>query len=354
MKKVILINLIFSLISILSLTGQISRTDTTLSVVDTIDNNFGLFEKEEILRLALRFDVRQYVNRKPQEEYMNALLTYFISDKDSINKEVKIKSRGVVRNDICDFPPLMLNIKNAGFGEDDMKKIEKIKIVTHCDYGNEKYLFREYLVYKLYNILTDYSFRVRLAKIDYINTARDSKPIKTYCFLIEPLEVLASRIGSEPITTPNLTQKHIIPSSMDRMAIFNYMIGNTDWSVPNLHNCKILSGTDFNFPGLGIIVPYDFDYSGLVNASYAVPYDGLGLRSVRDRRYLGVCRNREDYAEALKEFIKKKSELYRVINEFPLLNEKEKKELTKYLDEFYIDVEKNRILYSFEEGCIRF
>jgi hypothetical protein len=355
MKRAILILMIATLAYSLPAFCQKSITDSTLSAIDTLNNDFGLFTKDDILHLALRFDLRTYTSKKPTDEYLPAVLTYFVTDKDSINKEIKLKSRGVVRNDICSFPPLMLNLKNAGFEKEDIKNIEKIKVVTHCQYGNENYLFMEYLVYKLYNVLTDYSFRVRLAKMDYINTGKKGKSISSYCFFIEPLNILAKRVGSIPVTSLKLSQQNVIPSFMDRMAIFNYMIGNTDWSVPNQHNCKILTGVDFNYPGLGIIVPYDFDYSGIINTDYAVPYEGLGLKSVLERRYLGACRSKEEYINALKEFKDKKSEFYKVIDEFPFLNEKVKKGMRSYLDDFFSSLENgNDILNKFENGCYKF
>jgi hypothetical protein len=142
---------------------------------------------------------------------------------------------------------------------------------------------------------------------------------------------------------------------MDRMAIFNYMIGNTDWSVPILHNCMVMSGLSINNPGLGIIVPYDFDYSGLVNADYAVPFDGLGLNSVRERRYLGVCRSEDVFINALKEFTDKIEEFYKVINDFPLLSVKVKKDILGYLDTFYSEFDKrNTIVFNLLNGCIKF
>ena len=118
--------------------------------------------------------------------------------------------------------------------------------------------------------------------------------------------MLAARTNSVEVTSTNLTQKHITPETMDRLAIFNYMIGNTDWSVPNQHNCKIISPLEVNNSGLGIVIPYDFDYSGLVNADYAVPYEKLGLSSVRERRYVGICRTEDAFINALREFTEKK------------------------------------------------
>jgi hypothetical protein len=124
------------------------------------------------------------------------------------------------------------------------------------------------------------------------------------------------------------------------------MIGNTDWSVPGQHNCKIMLRKETDRPELGMLVPYDFDYSGLVNAYYAVPYEPLGLKSVRERRYLGVCRSEEVFINALKEFTDKKEEFYRIINEFSLLSAKSKKDMMGFLDSFYSEIEDHNTIVS--------
>ncbi len=139
---------------------------------------------------------------------------------------------------------------------------------------------------------------------------------------------------------------------MDRMAIFNYMIGNTDWSVPNQHNCKVLSDPNSARQNLGLIVPYDFDYSGFVNASYAVPVEALGIESVRQRIYQGVCRDEATFMNALQEFTAKKEAFYTVIREFQYLDERSKKDMVRFLDEFFSMFDKrNSILYSLKNEC---
>jgi len=329
-----------------------AQTDTTelYSVTDTV-SDFGLFTNEEILELSLRFDITKYQRKKPKDEYLDAVLTYHISKTDSINKDVRLKSRGEFRNGYCNFPPIALNFKKTDFGKKDLDKIGKIKLVTHCESHNEENLFKEYLVYKLFNVLTDTSFRVRLVKINYINTSKETRPIRTYAFFIEPLDLLAERIGSIPVDLNSLNQANILPSYMDRMAIFFYMIGNSDWSVPNQHNCKILAQPSSARPDLGIVIPYDFDYTGFVNAGYAVPPEGLGIESVRERIYLGICRNEEQYLNALQEFIDKKEAFYEVINEFSLLGESSKKDLVRFMDGFYREIEGNAILRNFSKNC---
>jgi hypothetical protein len=104
-----------------------------------------------------------------------------------------------------------------------------------------------------------------------------------------------------------------------------------------------------------VVVPFDFDYSGLVDTDYAVPFDGLGLESVRERRYLGVCRNEETFIQDLKEFADKKAEFYRIIDEFKYLNDRSKKEMKTYLEGFFSNINsKNSIVYSLMHECLSF
>ena len=352
MKKLVLIQIFLAFFSGVAVYGQAIEADSLQAVTDTLNQDFGLFTRDEILHLALRFDLKEYTRKKPKEEYMNAILTYYINAKDSINRNVRLRSRGVFRNGYCSFPPVLLNFKKADFEKPDIKKIGKIKLVTHCQSGNEEYVFKEYLIYKLFNVLTDTSFRVRLAEIDYISTSGKQKVIRSYGFFIEPLDLLAERIGAAPVETPALRQDNIIPRMMDRVAIFNYMIGNTDWSVTGQHNCKVLSGLSFGTPGLGIIVPYDFDYAGLINTHYAAPAEGLSIENVTQRYYQGLCREEEVYANALKEFAGKKEEFYKVIREFSLLSEKDRQRMTDYLEGFFSNLEDEGTLPGiFENQC---
>ena len=353
MKKTVYLQVLLALIIILPAKSQNDSIDS-YSVNDTLAD-FGLFTRDDILELSLRFDITQYKRKKPKDEYLDAVLTYHISKTDSINKNIRLKSRGQFRNGYCDFPPIALNFKKTEFKMGDLNKLEKMKLVTHCQSGNEDIVFKEYLIYKLYNVLTDSSFRVRLLRINYINTFKQSKPIRTYAFFIEPLDLMAERINSVPVEVLTLSQKNIVPEMMDRMAIFNYMIGNTDWSVPGQHNCKVLASLRTDRSDLGMIVPYDFDYSGLVNATYAVPAEGLGIESVRQRIYLGACRSEEVYLNALKEFANKKESFYKVIREFPYLDDRTKKDMVRYLDEFYSGFDKRTsIVYNLLNQCNNF
>ncbi len=351
MRKSIYFQIALLVLPFMPAFGQNDSVNSDYAVVDTL-SDFGLFTNEDILELDLRFDITHYTRKKPKDEYLKAILTYHINDKDSVNKEIRLKSRGEFRNGYCSFPPVVVNFKKSEFLKEDLKDIEKMKLVTHCMSGNEDNLLKEYLMYKLYNVLTDSSFRVRLLKISYINTYKKSKPIISYGFFIEPVSILAERIKCVPVEALNLTQNNIQPEYIDRAAIFNYMIGNTDWSVPNQHNVKVFTVPGSANPSLGLVIPYDFDYSGMVNANYAVPAEGLKISSVRERIYLGVCREPEYYTSAIREFADKKEAFYKVIRDFQYLDERTKKDMIKYLDEFYSGFNKqNSIVSDFLREC---
>jgi len=349
MKRLVFI--LFPLIGLLNIPA-FSQYDTLDVVYPVVDDNIRLFNSDEVLEITLAFDIRTFRRKRSDTLNLPAVLTYYTSDTDSVIKEVKLRARGEFRRTFCDMPPIRLNFKKSDSPDDEFSNIDKIKIVTHCKTGNEDYTMREYLVYKLYNSLTEEGHKVRLMKINYIDTERPKKPISSFAFLIEPTELLAKRINCIEVPSVKLSQKNIKPEIMDRMAIFNYMIGNVDWSVPGQHNILVLSQPKSDRPDLGVIVPFDFDYAGLVNTDYAVPHEDLPITDVRERYYMGICRSEEVFLNAVKEFSDKKEEFYRIINEFPYLKERSKKDITMFLDGFFKDFDKrNTIVYKFLNEC---
>jgi len=355
MKKAILLSFLLSVISTITSFGQLDSLNMKYAVSDTVRDDIILFDRDDLMEISLRFDITHYRRKKDESQYFDATLIYHTSPSDSIVKTLKLRPRGISRLSICDFPPIMLNFKKQDSVGGEFSKIDKIKMVTHCSAGGEDYLLKEFLVYKMFNVLTEYSFRVRLVRVNYINTFKESKPIREFAFLIEPVKSLEKRTNSKEIDSAHVTQKHIRRQVMDRMAIFNYMIGNTDWSVPIRHNTLTIAQGQYGGLESGIIIPYDFDYSGLVNTDYAIPFEGLGLESVRERKYLGVCRSESEFLEALVEFRDKKEEIYKVINDFEYLDARNKKEMINYLEGFYKSFDKrNSIVFQLLKDCLEF
>jgi hypothetical protein len=345
MDKVVLQAFLAFLLA-LPVSGLQNNSPVQSALPDDSTRRFRLFEGENLLEITLRFDLSTYFRTKPKKDYLTANITFHLNESDSISKDIRLKTRGEFRNSWCPFAPIQLNFKKVDFGYSDLDSIGKLKLVTQCGTGNlnEEYLLKEYLAYKLFNVLTDTSFRVRLLKITYIDTKKKRKPIQHYGIFIEPIEMLTKRTNSFQIKSSNLTQKNIEPMVMDRLAIFNYMIGNYDWSIPGQHNVKIIKPMVLDPSGIGIAIPYDFDWSGIVDPSYAIPIEETGLESIRERLFTGICRTRETFLKDLEIFSENKDEFYRIINDFPYLSARVKRELIYYLDGFFDGMGKTNYL----------
>ena len=351
MKKIIAIS-VFVLLG-LTVCGQADTMLKDITIADTQDVKVTLFDTDDLFEISLSFDINRYRKEKMSEEYLDAVLKYFVNDKDSVVKNIRVKPRGNIRRtSICDFPPLMLNFQMKDPENSEFTGINKLKVVTYCKLGFEDYILREYLVYKLLNVITDYSFRVRLFKISYINTAKEKKPIMQYGFAIEPVSILEKRTGTTEIKYAGLTQRDIRPSCLDMAAIFNYMIGNTDWSVPIGHNIQLLFQPGASDSEANLVVPYDFDYAGIVNTNYAIPFESLPIESTRQRLYMAVCRSDQTFMKTINVFVEKKEALFKVINDFPYLNPRSKKDMTMFLEGFFDLINKrNTILNYLKADC---
>jgi hypothetical protein len=323
-------------------------------------NSISLFDSDDILEISIQFDFTGFARKLKKEESFDGVMVIRPGENDSIDKKIKIKYRGEFRYENCSFPPMRINFKKPVNAYSDTGKIKKLKLVTRCGSATiyDDYALREYLVYKLYNVLTDTSYRVRLLRITVLDTRKNRKPITQYGYFIEPIDILAGRINATVVNSPNLNQIHIVPEVMDRVAIFNYMIANWDWSVPGQHNINVLKSLDFSGPDLGLAVPFDFDLCGVVNANYSIPAEVTGLRSARDRKFIGICRDKEVFKTDLLNFLNKKKKLYAVVNDFQYLSQKSRDDIISFLDQFFSQLEKpknfNNLIDNFSYNCKQF
>jgi hypothetical protein len=342
MNRIIWNLLLLIFLFVLPVSGQDDTTSAKNSEKDSLEDSFVLFGSDDLLNISLSLDLTTFLRKNPKMGSLDAVVTFHLSDKDSLTRKIKVNDRGHFRFENCDFPPMELNFKKAIHSYPDSGHIKKLKLVTHCKTGRvqSEYVLREYLVYKMYNLLTDTSFRVRLLRITYYDTQKSRKPIVQYGFFLEPIGVLSERINSTVIKATNLTQRYIEPELMDKVSIFSYMVANWDWTVPLQHNIAILKPKVFDSSGLGLAIPYDFDLTGVVNVDYAVTPAEYKLNTIRDRVFLGICRSREVFQKELLYFLSRKNDFYSIVNDFPYLNEKSKKDITEFLDQFFSQIEK--------------
>ncbi len=357
MKKQITWLIFLTLFIIIPLSGQDDNGEKKNTLSDPLNDKFALFASEDLLEITMRLDLTSFIRKNLNRSFIDAEFTIHLNKTDSIFNKIKVKARGNFRYDNCSFPPMELSFKKQIHAYSDSDYIKKVKLVTHCANGeiSNNYVLREYLVYKLFNVLSDTSFKVRLVKITYIDTQQKRKTITQYGFMIEPDELLAERLNCTVVKTKNLTQKHIFPEMMDKVSIFNYMIANWDWNIPYLQNVIIIKPRVTANYSLGLAVPYDFDLSGLVNVTYGTVPPEYGLTTSRDRIFLGICRSEDVFRKDLKFFLSKKEELYSTINDFQYLNQRAKKDITGFLGEFFNQIDDKQeldyLIYTFTGTC---
>lgn len=257
---------------------------------------------------------------------------------------VRLSARGLSRrlSDNCTFPPIRVDLAAAAAPTSLFAGQGRLKLVTHCQErkGFQRHLLLEYAAYRLYNLLTPASFRVRLAQVDY--RTESGKPIiSRYGFFIEDSGDLARRIGLTEVKMPSRIPVSLLrPAEAARMAVFEYMISNLDWAMnagpPGeecCHNARLFGapGTSRDFT----VVPYDFDYSGLVDAPYAIAPKQLRVSNVRQRRYHGYCSYNAEALAAAAEMRAKRGPLLALFGQIPELGADDQRRAAAYLDDFF-------------------
>jgi len=282
----------------------------------------------------LEADLRAlFRDRGAQRKEHPATLRYAAAT-DTGSIDVKLRTRGIFRLKTCGFPPIRLDLPAKKLDHTPFAGEDRLKLVTHCqgDRSYERNLLREYALYRVFNALTDSSYRVRLAHVTYVDSARHDT-VTRYGFLIESDTALAQRIGADQISSNTVYDPMTDPSYMTLVAVFQYLIGNTDWSVWHRHNIAIFQPVAPPRPLLA--VPYDFDFSGAVNAPYASPPEQLKIQSVRQRVYRGFCQPDSVLTAALARFRVAKDSIYAAVRAVPDLPERDVRNVLNYFDEFY-------------------
>ncbi|HEX3385475.1 MAG TPA: hypothetical protein VHS53_09820, partial [Mucilaginibacter sp.] len=252
-----------------------------------------LFSDTSVINASLSMNLKKIraESAKPGKIFP-ALFSCKMGDSININDPVSLEVRGHFRRDYCYLPPLKMIFKdhpNATF-----YKLKSLKLVSSCMIGgqDEQNLLKEYMCYKIYNMMTDMSFKARLLNLTYVDSSR-KKPLTRHAFLLEDVKQVAKRNNCDDWSDKKIQTEKTNRSQMTMVAIFEYMIANTDWSVPADHNIRLIhSKTDSS--SRPYVVPYDFDFSGLVNTSYSAPDERLGISTVRERIYRGFPRTMDE------------------------------------------------------------
>lgn len=307
-----------------------------------------LFASHETLAVRITAPLSAIQRKRDSGDYHDGTFEYQDAAGAPQALDLKLRARGNYRRreDRCRFPPIRLNFRKSQVADGLFDGQDKLKLVTHCQAGNihyEQFILKEYLAYRILNALTDKSFSVRLLRIQWIDTDRAEDSVERYGFLIEDDDRLADRLGYDVVESPGISPTELDPEHAARVAAFQYLIGNTDFSLIRgtaeggcCHNAVLLGKGDQRY----LSVPYDFDFAGLVNAPYAEPNPRLRIRSVRTRMYRGYCDVNDALEPALQSLRVIRDDIVALIRQQEGLDDRNRNMSIRYVEDFYKAIDK--------------
>jgi hypothetical protein len=294
------------------------------------------FDAQDPIEVTLTANIGKLRSDKGAEHpWRPATMSYKGQDGNSLTVPLQARTRGLSRLHMCDFPPLRLNFSDEKSKGSIFHQLDKPKLVSYCRDNDsyEQYILQEFQLYRIYQLLTPVSHRARLLRLTYADSASGQVRTRRYGFVIEEPKAIAARVGGTVIEQTGAGSSDLDPDQNALLGVFQYMIGNTDFSIAGLHNVELLLRED----GSLMPIAYDFDFAGAVNAKYATPDPKVNLPDVRHRRFRGYCTDPASYARVFAVFVEKKPQIYALYSDEigKLMNPGTVKETLQYFDEFY-------------------
>ena len=298
-------------------------------------------EVDTLPRVKIDLDWGMLLRTKMQEQYQDAKFGFFHPDGRLVEFPVKLRTRGNVRKEVCHYPPVKIKLPKKELRALGFSSMNEIKLVFPCGNGSREadYLLREALIYQLWEVLHPVFVRTRVVGL---TAYRDNKEkFSSYGLLVEHEEEIGPRLKGPIIQRGVLNASGLEREPYLKMAFFQYMIANTDWSVPNRHNLLVMAVPEYSRV---IAIPYDFDYSGLVNAPYAVPAEVFPIKEVSERYFMGFDVSEEEARETARFFLDKKEALLQQVAGFDLLETASRRQIKEFLEEFFDELENEKAM----------
>lgn len=323
---------------------------TAVASADDMRAPDPLFAADELLKITLTGPFRTMSRDRDEDpERRPGTLSYVDADGTKVTFAAQLDPRGKSRRDrkICTFPPLWVRLDKDEIEDTLFDKSRRLKLVTHCRSSQsfQDYVVKEFLVYRVFNQLTDASFRVRLLEVTYQDSERDDS-VTRYGFFIEHKSRLAKRIGRELMEpAERISTSSLDPEQATIAELFQFMVSNTDFSMiaPPIDDVCCHNAVLFDAGGGRYLpVPYDFDRTGLVSPPNGLPDQNLGQRSFRDRVYRGFCRDQAVMDAALQKTRDKRAAIEGVIRNQKELSDKARGQALKYIASYYDIIDDDR------------
>jgi hypothetical protein len=326
----------------MSTTSLIAQQDTVKPKTKKQSIFNFLYDKSDSLPIIqIRTDYKNLLKFKLKEEYQPASLTIWNEENETLDFEkVRVRARGNIRKEVCINPPLKINFKGRELKSNGLSgKHEVLKLVLPCSKGagNAQSVYREHLIYQLYNELSSYGYRTRMVKVIIIDHKERSNEFIS--FLIENEDEYAHRLNARILETGKINRNALERNEYLRMSFFQYMILNTDWSIWSKHNIEFIKVPEVERV---IPVPYDFDYCGMISNSYAVPSPTLPIDLVSEPYYLGRGVSKEEALATAAFFRSKRDVLFKIVDDFGYSSESEKRDAYGCLKRFYKTLENDK------------
>lgn len=300
-------------------------------------------KQDSAISLYLTQDWKQIEKHKKDKVYQSASVRMITTAMDTITIPAKVRTRGNMRLQICSLPPLKVKFEKSDLAAHQLSPLNELDLVQPCHATEQyyQYILKEYLAYKLWELVSPAYFRTQLVQLHYTNPDGTEAHDPSYGFFVENAEELVVRLGGRRNKTPVISNNAVDKQPMLRVALFEFMIGNTDWFIQNRHNLEFVV-----IPGHPLLVPipYDFDYSGLVGATYAAHHESLGLTSINSRYYQGWCYKEAEVEKELSAFRAQKENILAMPYRIQGLSEKSADQSREFLAAFFEIIENPRKL----------
>ena len=265
---------------------------------------------------------------------------------------VQLRTRGHYRlsNRNCSFVPLRLDFKKSEVKETVFDGQDKLKLVTHCNPNPiyEEYMIREYLAYKVHNLITPRSYRARLARVTYVDSATGKTVETRNGVFLEHEDDVARRMEGEIVEIRRALFDDVDPAQVLELSIFAAFVGHVDWSLSALHNVRLVRQQNGNL----LPVIYDLDFTGLVGTKYSTPDPRLGIRSVKERLYRGPCKDPAELTQFFAPYREKKDAILALYKDTPGLDGRYRNDATAFLNQWFkmLDTPRDQ-KWMFAENC---
>jgi hypothetical protein len=320
-----------------------------------VDRPAGFFDRVELVRFTLTSDIKQLrADTADEAPTREATISFRDSAGRTITMPVKVRTHGRWRLTHCEFPPLSITFPPDHVAGTPFEGLSKARLTSYCkDHpAYEQYILQELQLYRIYQLLTPYGHVSRALQVTYVDAANGRTRATRYAFFIDERDAVATRNNAALLKAKGATGSDLEAYHRALMGVFEYMIGNTDFLVSELHNVFLLGTAQ----GEMIPVPYDFDYAGAVNTAYATPNPALSIRNVRTRLFRGFCADPAEFTKVFTLLNERKKDIYALYDDQigKLLRLDVATETRKYFDEFY-RILNNRELAQLEilSRCLR-